>query len=97
MPVEIKVEDLIRLKLTTQDEVDHSVKKLAKRLKKEGFISSFREGTSFFMLAQRPDGDCYFLHPQTRLCTVYQLRPETCRNFPAVMGTRVGYCPAEKK
>ncbi len=97
MPVEIKANDLMRLGLTTQDEVDHSIKKMAKRLKKEGYISTYREGTSFFMLTQKPNGDCYFLDPLSRLCTVYNDRPETCRNFPSVMGTRTGYCPAEAK
>ncbi len=97
MPVEIKASDLIRLEVATQDEVDNSLKKMAKRLKKEGIISSYREGTEFFMLTQRPNGDCYFLHPYTRLCTTYEKRPDTCRDFPAVIGTRVGFCPAEKK
>jgi uncharacterized protein len=97
MPVEIKASDLIRLEIATQDEVDNSLKKLAKRLKKEGIISTYREGTEFFMLAQKPNGDCQFMHPITRFCNVYEKRPETCRDFPAVVGTRVGYCPAERK
>lgn len=97
MPVEIKSSDLIRLEVATQDEADNSLKKMAKRLKKEGIISTYREGTEFFMLTQRPNGDCYFLHPHTRLCTVYTKRPDTCRDFPAAIGTRVGFCPAEKK
>lgn len=97
MPVEIKASDLVRLEVCTQDEVDNSLKKLAKRLKKQGLISTYREGTEFFMLTQRPNGDCYFLHPQTRLCSVYEKRPDTCREFPAVLGARVGFCPAEKK
>lgn len=97
MPVEVKASDLVRLRIATVDEVDNSIKKLAKRLKKEGFITSYREGTEFFMLSQRSNGDCYFLDARTRFCTVYDLRPETCRNFPAIAGTRVGFCPAEKK
>lgn len=97
MPVEIKASDLTRLQIATQDEVDNSLKKLAKRLKKEGFITSYRDGTEFFMLTQKQNGDCYFLHPITRFCTVYENRPETCRDFPAMLGTRVGFCPAEKK
>ncbi len=97
MPVEVKTEDLIRLGLTTEDETENSIKKTAKRLRREGYISSYREGTEFFMLTQRPDGDCYFLHPQTRLCTVYEKRPETCRQFPSQLGTRVGFCPVEYK
>lgn len=97
MPVEVKVSDLIRLELTTVDEAENSIKKLAKRLKKEGYITSYREGTEFFMLTQRPNSDCYFLDSKTRLCTVYEKRPDTCRQFPATMGTRIGYCPVEQK
>lgn len=97
MPVEVKVSDLIRLKLTDQDEADHSVKKLAKRLKKAGAISSYREGTDLLMLTQKANGDCYFLDSRTRLCTVYNERPDTCRGFPSVLGPRVGFCPSEKK
>lgn len=33
--------------------------KTAKRLKKEGLISSYREGTEFFMLTQKSNNDCY--------------------------------------
>ena len=97
MPVEVRVSDLIRLEVTTLDEADNSVKKLAKRLKKEGIITSYREGTEFFMLTQKPNSDCYFLDSRTRLCTVYNKRPDTCREFPSQIGTRVGYCPVEFK
>ena len=97
MPVEIKLSDLIRLEIATQDEADNSIKKLAKRLKKDGIISSYREGTEFFMLTQKANSDCYFLDSRTRFCTVYNKRPETCRQFPSQIGTRVGYCPFESK
>lgn len=97
MPVEVKASDLVRLGVATQDELDNSVKKTAKRLRREGVISSYREGTEFFMLTQRPNGDCYFLDPRTRLCSVYERRPDTCRQFPDRLGTRVGFCPVEYK
>jgi Fe-S-cluster containining protein len=97
MPVEVKISDLIRLGVTTEDEADNSIKKVAKRLKKEGYISSYREGTEFFMLTQKANSDCYFLDSKTRLCTVYDKRPDTCRQFPSQIGTRVGFCPVETK
>ena len=97
MPVEIKSSDLVRLNLVSQDDIDNSKKKVAKKLKKDGVISSYREGTDFYMITQRPNGDCYFLDARTRFCTVYDRRPDTCRDFPATLGTRVGFCPAEKK
>lgn len=92
MPVEIKLSDLIRLGLTDEDEAAGSVKKLAKRLSKEGIIQSYRQGTEFFMLTQKSNSDCLFLDSVTRLCTVYEKRPDTCRQFPSI-GPRPGFCP----
>lgn len=97
LPVEVKSADLIRLQVTTEDEINNSIKKTAKRLKKEGLISSYREGTEFFMLTQKSNGDCYFLNSITRKCTVYSNRPETCRGFPLTLGPRISFCPVVKK
>ncbi len=97
MPVEVKAFDLIRLGVVTQDEIDQSIKKTAKRLKKEGIISSYRDNTDLFMLTQKSNDDCYFLDSKTRLCSVYEKRPETCRDFPTKVGPRVTYCPYVKK
>ncbi len=33
-------------------------------------------------LVEYPDGDCIFLDPQTRHCTVYEARPVQCRTWP---------------
>ncbi len=97
MPVEVKSSDLVRLKIASEDEFLNSIKKTAKRLKKEGFISSYREGTEFFMLTQKANEDCYFLDSQTRLCSVYEIRPDTCRDFPSAVGPKINFCPSEKK
>lgn len=96
MPVEIKLSDLIRLGLTDEDEAAGSIKKLSKRLMKEGYIVSYRQGTEFFMLSQKSNNDCYFLDSKTRLCTVYEKRPDTCRQFPSI-GPRPGFCPVQPK
>lgn len=95
MPVEIKIEDLIRLELATEDEANHSPKKLAKRLIKEGILSSYREASGNFMLTQKANGDCYFLDLSSRLCKVYEKRPGICRSFPEI-GPKPGFCPANK-
>lgn len=96
MPVEVKGSDLVRLGLATEDELQTSPKKLAKRLIKEGVVLSYREGTDLFMFVSRPNGDCLYLHPQTRLCTVYDRRPDVCRQFPSI-GPRPGWCPYCRK
>lgn len=94
MPVEVKIEDLVRLGLVSEDEAVGSHKKIFKRLSKEGIVGSFRQGTGLFMLTQRDGGDCYFLNKQTRLCTVYETRPGVCREFPKI-GPRPGFCPCQ--
>jgi Fe-S-cluster containining protein len=43
------------------------------------FVRQEREGKS---LIEYPDGDCIFLDPQSRKCTVYQARPIQCRTWP---------------
>lgn len=97
MPVEVKFADLVRLGLVSADDEFTSRRKLVNRLKRDGIIQSYREVTQNFMLTQRPNDDCMFLDAQTRLCTVYDKRPDVCRNFPQSMGIRPGYCPALQK
>jgi Fe-S-cluster containining protein len=87
--------DLMRLGLATEDEAAASLKKLAKRLQKEGIIRDFSPRTQIFIIEQRNGRDCIFLSKE-RLCTVYEKRPEVCRRFPTI-GPRPGFCPAKRK
>lgn len=94
LPVEASAADLVRLGLINEDEAAGSLKKVARRLEKDGVVRHFRAATGIFTLAQTPGGDCLYLDARRR-CTVYDRRPETCRRFPQV-GPRPGYCPALK-
>ena len=96
MPVEVHSEDLVTLGVCSDDDLLGSRKKLVKQLQKQGVIQSYRESTGLWMLGARPNGDCYFLHTQTRLCTVYEKRPGVCRQFPSI-GPRPGFCPAQRQ
>jgi uncharacterized protein len=96
MPIEIKIEDLLRLGEISEDDLHLSRRKLVNRLKKTGLIRSYREATQLFMLSQRPSGDCLFLDEKSRLCVVYNKRPEMCRLFPTI-GLRPGYCPMSEQ
>lgn len=95
LPVETSAADLIRLGLTTEEEAALSLKKLAKRLQREGVIQAFSARSQIFVLEQRHGRDCIFLG-RDRLCTVYEKRPEVCRQFPKI-GPRPGFCPAGAK
>jgi Fe-S-cluster containining protein len=92
LPVEVSAFDLIRLELTDEAEAGRSLKKVARRLMKEGIVERYRSETQLFTLAQRYGRDCIFLSKE-RKCTVYEKRPEVCRRFPKI-GPRPGYCPA---
>jgi uncharacterized protein len=35
-----------------------------------------------YSLIEYPDGDCIFLHPDSRRCLVYEARPIQCRTWP---------------
>lgn len=87
--------DLVRLGLCTEDEAHGSLKKLFKRLRAEKWVSSYRAGTDLFILQQKANDDCPFLNSRTRLCTVYERRPDVCRKFPLI-GPRPGFCPARR-
>src|SRR4051812_15165408 len=84
LPVEVKVSDLIRLGVTTEDEAAAGPKKLFRRLHKEGIVRRFHATTGLFILEQSKGRDCVYLHPKTRLCTVYEKRPDVCRSFPKI-------------
>lgn len=95
LPVEVSAADLIRLELITEDEAAGSLKKVARRLEREGWVQQFHAKTGLFVLQQKHGRDCVFLDAD-RLCTVYERRPEVCRRFPKI-GPRPGHCPAMPK
>lgn len=96
LPVEVSANDLVRLGVASEDEAALSLKDLARRLTRERIIQSFNAKTQIFVLAQRAGRDCLYLDEKTRLCTVYDRRPNVCRQFPKI-GPRPGFCPARKK
>lgn len=91
MPVEVRIDDLIRMGLAHEFDREEPAKKLAKQLDKAGLIEHFNFKREIYTLRRKGNGDCQYLHPKTRLCTIYEKRPETCRNHPRV-GPRPGFC-----
>ena len=96
MPVEVRFNDLLRLGLVQEFERDEPRKNIAKRLQKEGIVERFHQKSEIFTLVRMGNNDCLYLDRKTRLCTVYDLRPETCRNHPKV-GPRPGFCAYKPK
>ena len=96
MPVEVYVSDLIRLGVLDEFEAQEPAKNLYKTLKKRKIVEHYVGKTQKFTLTRLANGDCHFLNQLTRGCTVYENRPDTCRNHPQI-GPRTGYCPYQPK
>ncbi len=93
MPLEVQLSDLVRLELVDPFEAEHEEPRhIAKRLLKARLIDHFNHKNAIFTMARRASGDCNFLDPKTRLCTVYDKRPETCRLHPQKKSPKPGYC-----
>ncbi len=96
MPVEVKVADLVQMDEIEAFEAEEPVKKLAKKLKKEGVIEHFYSKNQVFTLLRFANNDCLYLDPISRKCKIYEKRPDTCRNHPLI-GPSPGFCPYEQK
>jgi uncharacterized protein len=93
MPVEVKLADVVRLGWVDPFEAEHEApQQIAKRLIKARVVERYNARFGIFTLSRRADGDCRLLDAQTRRCTVYAQRPDTCRKHPQV-GPRPGHCP----
>ncbi|MBI2520673.1 MAG: YkgJ family cysteine cluster protein [Bdellovibrio sp.] len=95
LPVEVTAQDLVRMRLLTEFDLTLGEKHLSNYFKKQKLIRSYNRKTEKFTLAQRANGDCVYLNEEKR-CSIYDYRPETCRNHPRI-GPRPNYCPHEAK
>ena len=91
LAVEVQGSDLIRMGLTTDFEYNENPKNIAKKLQKKAVIEHYHAKTETFTLSRMANGDCIFLNQKSRRCTIYDKRPDTCRNHPRI-GPRPGYC-----
>ena len=94
LTLELKIPDLVKMGIIDEFEAGEPIKKLAKELKKRGIVRLFNLRTEVFTLAQKENKDCLMLDSETRKCTIYDNRPDTCLNHPEV-GPRPGYCAYE--
>jgi Fe-S-cluster containining protein len=95
LPVDANVSDLIRMEVITQDEALWSLRKIERKLQKQGVVVSLRASKGLFQLAQKANRDCIYLD-DNRLCTIYEKRPDVCRKFPTC-SPRPNHCPAVNK
>lgn len=76
-------------------EADEPPKKIARKLMKAGIIDHFNFKNTVFSIARKANDDCIYIDSKSRRCTIYDKRPETCRNHPTI-GPRSGFCAYQK-
>lgn len=96
LPVEVKIKDLVRIGVVDEFELGDPPKNIAKRLQKEGLVERFNQKSGIFTLQRMSNNDCYYLDRKSRLCTIYDKRPDTCRNHPKI-GPRPGIARTSRK
>ncbi len=95
MPVEIEISDLVRMNLLTDFHLELDLKEQIKEALKHPSVVRFTASTNKFTLKQKVDGSCFYLDSKKR-CTIYDQRPNTCRNHPKI-GPKPGFCAYMKK
>lgn len=96
LPVEVRIDDLVRMGVVDEFEAGEPAKAIARRLLKAGIIEHFNFKNEIFTLARLANNDCIYLDRLTRRCTIYERRPRTCRDHPRI-GPRPGYCAYHPK
>lgn len=95
MPVEVMASDLVRMGILDEFYLDSSLKEQTKEALKHPGVTRYTPSNEKYTLTQKQDTSCYFLDANKR-CSVYENRPDTCRNHPKI-GTRPNYCAYMKK
>lgn len=96
LPVEVRFNDLVRMGVVDEFEAGEPAKRLAKRLAKEGVVGHFNHKTEVYTLARYANDDCIYLDQRSRLCTIYEQRPDTCRQHPRI-GPKPNFCAYQPK
>ena len=95
MPVELETSDLIRMNILTDFHLELSLKEQTRDALKHPSVARYTPSSMKYTLKQKPNGTCYYLDDNKR-CTIYEMRPNTCRNHPKV-GPRPNFCAYLKK
>lgn len=95
MPVEVLIPDLLRLNILDEFHLEFSLKEQIKEALKHPAVKRYTASTEKFTLQEKVNGACYFLNKDGR-CSVYDQRPNTCRNHPRI-GPKPNFCAYIKK
>jgi len=69
-------------------------KKDAERIDAQGYQRSeyLVKGSDGFCELRNVEGHCYFYDPETKLCKIYEARPDGCRYYPVVYNVKKRKC-----
>jgi Fe-S-cluster containining protein len=90
MPVEVTISDLIRMGILAEFHLDLPEREQIKDALKHPSVERYTKSTDKFTLAQQANASCFYLDKNGR-CSIYEVRPETCRNHPKI-GPKPRFC-----
>lgn len=96
MAVEVSLRDLVRMEILTWAKARLPIEDIEKELRQDGVVDHFYIKERSFILARTADGNCRYLDLDSRECSIYKKRPDTCREHPEI-GPRPGFCAYEER
>jgi Fe-S-cluster containining protein len=90
LPVEVKIKDLIRIGVVDEFERGDRRRTSPSACRRKASSSASTRSRDLHPAAHEQQR-CLYLDRKSRLCTIYDKRPDTCRNHPKI-GPRPGYC-----
>jgi Fe-S-cluster containining protein len=90
LPVEVKLADLLRIGILTDFHLEMSERDMVREALKHPAINRYTKSTEKFTFNQKLNSSCFYLD-ETGDCSIYENRPDTCRNHPEV-GPKPGSC-----
>jgi len=75
--------------ILSENDIDLIIKHFKSKLKKEDIVRLNKDGYSQF---QNISGHCIFLDIDTKLCKIYEVRPEGCKFYPFIYDLEMNKC-----
>lgn len=96
LPVEATASDLVRMGILDEFHLELDLKEIVKDALAHRDVIRYNSKDEKFTLKQGASGACIYLDLKKKNCTIYDKRPETCRNHPMI-GPKRGFCAYLKK
>jgi len=80
--------------LLSEEDINQITSNTLNNLKKDEFV--FRNEDGYYQL-QNLDGCCFFFEKPTKLCSIYESRPQGCRFYPMIYNIDENRCIIDKE